>query len=182
MSLSRQELHELAEAGARAMVQDMERRLADLYKEWPGLFVSKTPPQLLAPALKAAGSNGNGHWPAVLRVPHHDPQDRDQRLLAFVARHPDGVKPKIVNEFLHEGMAATSSAMHRLVKRGLLRRPSNGVFASPTSAPPPPKPRKRVKWTPAMRKAAAARMRARWKDPKAAKHLAASLEKARARA
>jgi hypothetical protein len=58
--MTKEELHSFAAAGVAQKLATMERELAGYHKEWPELFLSPTPPQLL----KAPAKNGtNGHWP-----------------------------------------------------------------------------------------------------------------------
>lgn len=61
--MTKEELHSFAEAGIAQRLSAIEKELAVYHKEWPGLFISATAPQLL----KATPKNGsNGQWPIVI--------------------------------------------------------------------------------------------------------------------
>jgi hypothetical protein len=61
--VNRDELVKLAAVGMRQRLQDMERYLAQLFREFPQLFMGETPPQFVRPELK----NGKGHeWPIMV--------------------------------------------------------------------------------------------------------------------
>lgn len=64
--MTKEELHQFAAAGVAQKMQSIERELAVYHKEWPELFLSATPPQLLKVGLKNGNGNGNGHWPAIV--------------------------------------------------------------------------------------------------------------------
>jgi hypothetical protein len=61
--VNRDELVKLAAVGMRQRLYDMERYLAQLFREFPDLFIGETPPQFVRPELK----NGKGHsWPIMV--------------------------------------------------------------------------------------------------------------------
>jgi hypothetical protein len=59
--LTKAMLQQLAEAGVRQRVADLERELAVYHKVWPDVFISPTAPQLLKAQPKSGSTNG--HWP-----------------------------------------------------------------------------------------------------------------------
>jgi len=59
-SLTKERLQQLAEAGVRNRVADLEMELAVYHKVWPDVFISATAPVLLKAMPK---SESNGHWP-----------------------------------------------------------------------------------------------------------------------
>ena len=64
--MNREELVKLAEVGMRQRLQGIERQLAQVFREFPGLFLGTTPPQFVRPELK----NGKGHeWPIMVNEP-----------------------------------------------------------------------------------------------------------------
>lgn len=61
--MNRDELVKLAEVGMRQRLQGVERQLAQVFREFPNLFIGAAPPQFLRPELK----NGKGHeWPILV--------------------------------------------------------------------------------------------------------------------
>jgi hypothetical protein len=62
--MTKEELHALAAPGVAQKVAAIEQELATYHKEWPELFLSPTPPQLLKARQRR---NGNGHWPLVAK-------------------------------------------------------------------------------------------------------------------
>ncbi len=65
--MTNEELRELAAAGVSLRIHTIEQQLATYHKEWPELFASPTPPQLLKVPTNGNGNNGNngnGHRPA----------------------------------------------------------------------------------------------------------------------
>ena len=169
--LSRQQLHDLASAGAVAQIQEIERRLSALHAEWPELFLSPTAPVLLVADRKPST---NGAWPPVLK--HAAPPPTTPRseyftpqLRRLVEQHPTGISTRELGpSFPDKTLDAISVALSSLVARGLLRRVRTGVYAPATArrraAPVKVKPKKKKSsgtWTPARRALMAAHMRRR---------------------
>lgn len=65
MRLSREALRTLARDGARRQLRDLEQQLALLFGEFPDLFLSDTPPQLLKAERRPPATSRNGTAPAV---------------------------------------------------------------------------------------------------------------------
>jgi hypothetical protein len=61
--MTKDQLTKFAEAGVALKIAEIERELAEYHHQWPQLFLSATPPQLLKVPARA---NGNGHWPPVV--------------------------------------------------------------------------------------------------------------------
>lgn len=73
MTITNEELRELAAAGVSQRIHAIEQQLAKYHKGWPELFRSATAPQLLK-----GHANGNGHgagpdWIAPPAVPMNEP-------------------------------------------------------------------------------------------------------------
>jgi hypothetical protein len=179
--MTKQELHDFAAAGVANRIRDIERELADYHKEWPTLFVTPTPPQLLAAAKKAATSNGNGAsaWPATSATPL---PGLSGKIVTFL-----GTTERATFTMIRDGIGASDSgvnrALNKLVESGRVQKAERGLYTLGTGAfergyaigagtPPPKKQKRPMKWTPAMRKAAAVRMRAMHKDGRIARGLA----------
>lgn len=165
--LDRQQLRDLAVDGAVVKLKEMEKLLRAMHAEWPQLFVSQTPPVLLAAPLKAAPTNGNGHWPPVVQEAAAPPRSTvtdatkgfAPELARLVAQHPRGITIReLAVAFPGRTRNALSVALSGLTNRGVLRRVGTAKYA-------PAKRRRggqpKQHWTPAMRKAAGDRMRAR---------------------
>lgn len=262
--MNRNELRALAVDGVRHKLQVIERVLADYFKEWPELFISPTPPQLLkAPMKNGAGpsladvvtatlgretpsATRKAYLPArnslrqkvldfvnsrttavtagdvIAAFPKNDRQGIYSSLSSLVVhdlivksgfsqyQRRAGVsgpvaptmKPyetrgnsvrKLVLDFINRQTApvsmqdvqqalpklkrkrnAASTALSALTHHGVIQRVGYNTYTR-LGAPLPTSPiTARSSWTPAMRAAAAKRMRARWrKDPEKLKRAAA---------
>jgi len=69
MTMTNEELHELAAAGVSQRIHAIEQQLATYHRGWPELFASPTPPQLLKIPMNGNGASGNGHKPAAAAPP-----------------------------------------------------------------------------------------------------------------
>jgi hypothetical protein len=166
--MTRQELHDLAAAGVANRIRDIERELAEYHREWPTLFLTPTPPQLLAAAKKAAAQNGNGaaHWPAVAApLP-----GLAGKILTVLATTEQATTAKIKSA-LGASDSGLNRAINNLVAAGRLVKRERGVYTTEGAIPDAPMP-KRKTWTPTQRKAAATRMRAMHKDGRIARGIA----------
>jgi hypothetical protein len=82
--MTNEELHVLAAAGLRERIATMQAELTVYHEEFPELFVSATPPQLLK-----AHANGNGHgpdWIAPAAIPMNEPAAPARRRSAKSAK------------------------------------------------------------------------------------------------
>jgi hypothetical protein len=171
--MTKEQLHDLAAAGVANRVKDIERELAEYHREWPTLFLSATPPQLLAAAKKAAHQNGNGSgaWPVSATAP-------SPSIAARIVTYLQQQSPATTHDLQHATDSSDSGfnrAIRQLVESGSAVQKDHGVYALGTGEVPSRKwsktrhRRTRSQWTPAMRKAQAARMRAMHKDGTIAK-------------
>lgn len=81
--MTKAELRELAEAGARQKVRAIAKQLDGLLEEFPGIFASATVPALLKPAEKAGGND----WPTI-RATVAVPLDDDEEKKVDGRTHP----------------------------------------------------------------------------------------------
>jgi hypothetical protein len=168
--MNKQELHELAKVGMVTRLRQIERDLAAAFAEFPDLFLSATPPQLLRPEPRAGSANehSNGHWPIVATKATRQHRDPSQVVPYLVAHGPTPMAALAVAMHL-KSRNSLSSTIRRGIERGLLTRVSRGVIAATDVARAaasgnPAETRKRPVWSKARRAAQAARMRKRHRD------------------
>lgn len=82
--MTKAELRELAEAGARQRVRAIEKQLDGLLEEFPGIFASATVPALLKPAEKAGGND----WPTIRATVTGPLDDDEEKKVDGRRKHP----------------------------------------------------------------------------------------------
>jgi DNA-binding PadR family transcriptional regulator len=101
--MTKEQLTQFAEAGVALKIAEVERELAEYHRQWPHLFLSATPPQLL----KAPMKNGNGHWPPVVRKARRSDLPSDE------------TRAEIIRAFLTDKPASMREIMAHLETRGI---------------------------------------------------------------
>jgi len=110
-------LQQLAEAGIRQRVADIERELAAYHKVWPDVFISPTAPQLLKAPPKPEASNG--HWPAVtftLKPPTPTPPTTKSKHAAAWTPARRAKQARLMKKYRAAGVVTTKASAKRLDK------------------------------------------------------------------
>ena len=117
--MTREELHTFARAGVAQKIAGIERELATYHKEWPDLFMSATPPQLLKPELK--NGTGNGHAPILPPRPGHATsraagEARIATVRALLASGPQSIAD-LQAALDAKGQGLSSTALQKVLRR-----------------------------------------------------------------
>lgn len=117
------ELRELAAIGVTRTVAEMERLLAMYHEDWPELFLSSSPPQLLRrPNGAAAPSSRASSWTQARRAAHSQAmKDRAAARRVLAAQAIEAAATKATRVF--------SAASRRKLALAMKRRHANGTIA-----------------------------------------------------
>lgn len=140
INVNRDELVKLAEVGMRQRLQGVERQLAQVFREFPDLFIGEAPPQFVRPELK----NGKGHeWPIIVSetekvvkghaarwTPERRREQSERMKKARGKRHPSKMQHTGLVMKVHHYLAKHGESALRDIIKGTGGAKSSSIISS----------------------------------------------------